>query len=67
MLKNRFQIELDKIQVSCNQCEHVNCQQCTLNFRKIEFQWAIKGLEDKAKERAKARREQPLKAHARFV
>jgi hypothetical protein len=64
---NRFQIELDKIQVSCNQCEHVNCQQCALNFRKLEFQWAIKGLEDKAKERAKARREQPLKAHARFV
>lgn len=64
---NRFQIELDKIAVSCNQCDHQNCQQCALNYRKLEFQWALKEEEQKAKAFAKAKREQPLKAHARVV
>lgn len=71
MKTNRFQVELDKINESCKQCDHQNCQQCSLNFRKLEFQWALK--EEERKERAfkqqaaQKKREQPLKAHARFV
>ena len=66
-MSNRFQIELDKIQVSCQQCEHVNCQQCSLNFRKMEFQAALAFELHKKQAWARVKREQPLKAHARFV
>lgn len=64
---NRFQVELDKIAISCKQCDKQNCTQCALNYRKLEFQWALKEEGQKRKVVAQAKREQPLKAHARFV
>lgn len=67
MKQNRFQVELDKIQQSCQQCDHQNCQQCSLNFRKLEFQWALKEEERKQRAFAKERREKPLTGHARIV
>ena len=67
MKTNRFQVEIDKINESCKQCDHQNCQQCALNFRKLEFQWALKDAERLVRANAAKKREQPLKAHARFV
>lgn len=64
---NRFQIELDKIAESCKVCERQDCSMCSLNYRKMEFQSALKSSELLAKAKAKERRDKPLTGHARFV
>ena len=67
MKSNRFQVELDKIAISCRQCDSQNCTQCALNYRKLEFQWALKDVAQKQRIVAQAKREAPLRGLARIV
>jgi hypothetical protein len=74
MKSNRFQVELDKIAMSCKQCDKQDCCQCSLNYRKLEFQYALKESEAaisrhtaELKAQARIKRERPLTGHMRVA